>query len=315
MVPLRPSLSLGSRVFVTAIGLCLLAGCGERGVTTAPDTGTEPFSVELVPSPVVTPDASLPYPLAVGNRWQHVRNFDVFERGSEGEWSPITSITADVERTIVGVTDIAERPYFLQRETTTERGTTDPPFNYIFGVRQDRAGLYEWDGGDALASGTEALVAASAAPAPSRMSEVMHEIERRSPEHARKLAMLERVVLPTRWLGARERGGRLPGELLRLAYPLRPRARWIVRQLDGSALVATVMEFGPVVLPSGTERAWKIRYDWPGVYGPNDRVEVWYGRRGYLGMRARLETVGTDPREAMRTVIDERLVSALLAGR
>ncbi len=83
-------------------------------------------------------------------------------------------------------------------------------------------------------------------------------------------------------------------EVLRLSYPLHSGQRWAVRDDPGLLLQAAVE--GPDIVRVGAERlpCWRIAYVWPDFFGPNDRVQVWYGREGFLGLRYHLESPATD---------------------
>ena len=88
-------------------------------------------------------------------------------------------------------------------------------------------------------------------------------------------------------------GGVLPDEITLLKYPLHPSQEWTIR--DDPFYVFGAVEAHEVLdLPPGRMNGYKIRID-NGLFGPSDWGYVWYGRDGYLGLTAHLETEILDP--------------------
>jgi hypothetical protein len=90
--------------------------------------------------------------------------------------------------------------------------------------------------------------------------------------------------------GGRAAGGPLAGELHRLSYPLRPGARWFIRDEEDLKLEAIVEAQETLHLRSGDVPAWRIRLVWHNAFfQPTDRIVTWYSRSGLMRVYYRLE--------------------------
>lgn len=83
-----------------------------------------------------------------------------------------------------------------------------------------------------------------------------------------------------------------PGELLRLSYPLHTGASWTLRT-EPFHITERVEGVDALHTPAGTLVGYRITLDFE-LFGPPDRVTVWYGRKGYLGLEAHFEAEATD---------------------
>ena len=93
------------------------------------------------------------------------------------------------------------------------------------------------------------------------------------------------------------------GEIVRLAYPLHTGQRWIIRA--DPRFTAVVEGVDALRLPAGRFVAYRIRID-SVLFGPSDRVRVWYGREGFLQLDAHLVGEGTDENgDPIGTVVSE----------
>ena len=96
------------------------------------------------------------------------------------------------------------------------------------------------------------------------------------------------------------------GELLRLSYPLSSGAEWTLRLDPDLIFTESVEGVDALHTPAGTFAAYRLAIHLD-LFGPNDRVVVWYGREGFLGLDAHLEVEGTDDQGNVVTVVfDER---------
>src|SRR5262249_18550582 len=77
----------------------------------------------------------------------------------------------------------------------------------------------------------------------------------------------------------------------RLRYPLRPGLRWTIR--DDPLFASRVIARQKLRTDAGTIDAFKIQVT-SDLFGPGDRVYIWYGRVGYVGLIAQLTSTETD---------------------
>ena len=82
------------------------------------------------------------------------------------------------------------------------------------------------------------------------------------------------------------------GEITRLEYPLHPGAQWVIR---ADPRFESIVEGAEVLdLAVGHVPGWRIRIE-SVLFGPDDRVHIWYGRGGFLKLEAYFEGIATDP--------------------
>lgn len=299
-----PHLTTARVVAPLLLSLALLAlfaqGCSRQ---TTSDPGTlEPGSgagslLGADPSPGQRLDGSRigsvsHMPLAVGNTWDytvHTRT-QLITDGVPGEItlteSPWRSQITE-ERTIEG-TD-----YFMQAEY-------DPNSlaNWVsrYALREDRSGLYNKDlitlptparvvseAEDAFVKDVQSAVARAAATSPHRAA-----FEAAAVRLGARVAAMRQ---PGGMIGRFPRrpgpgaprgfngGGPRPDEITMLSYPLHMGSSWIVR--DDPRFERLVIAREHTTVPAGQFIAWVLRAS-SELYGPNDRVHLWYARQGLI---------------------------------
>ncbi len=276
-----------------SIGWIVLAGCGSSNpmsirVTPRP----EPAVAVRCESPRSTSGWTDFHPLAQGNRWTYDREFSVnyVVQGQPVDRFVYRS-TIDREQTCRQV--IQGRSYQVERHLETSEGG-DEYLSWLR-LRQDREGLYEYDG----YGRPECEVAPFARP--QRTSETAIDpaatIVPKLPASQREAVslaierQLERVVAIRQVLGQLS-SGVSSDEIQRLAYPLHTGAAWVLRA--DPHITQRVQGVDPIHTAAGTVVGYRIDLVWTDFFGPNDRVTLWYGRQGMLGLAFHLEGTATD---------------------
>ena len=232
------------------------------------------------------------FPLDLDNRWHYTRE-STYETHPDTGPPTIEHLTSEFEYLIVCKQTFGAHDYFAVKVTESSFVA------YGIYLRQDRFGLYEADHTTFPDCGTQPGAVAAASSASSRIAPAAARSESPDPElHGPRGAawdkLRERLSLVHIAVGANGRPrhhGPEPGELLRLPYPLHPGARWTIR--DDPEFTARVEGLDRLNTPNGTVSGWRIRIN-SLLFGPNDRVVVWYGQLGYLGLGAHLELLATD---------------------
>jgi hypothetical protein len=241
----------------------------------------------------VAGSGNLFFPLDVGNHWGYARTFSmqIFPTGSAPEPPLVFQSTLDAD--LVGTEERFGREYVVQLETYREEG--QDLFQNRFLYRQDPSGLYNADPepvagpGLALSLGSERMVSAATAAASDAAASgraFRQALVRLVEKHNLVREMASRGRASFTGL-AKSSSGPLEGEIALLQYPLRSLRSWHVR--EDPLVVNSVESRDALELPAGRFNAWRIRIDWPGVFGPNDRAHVWYGRSGLLELIAHFE--------------------------
>jgi hypothetical protein len=254
------------------------------------------------------------YPLALGNTWSYTGGRSM----SIGDTPPY-AVSVEETRTIAEMEELFGRDYFLEERVSVDLGVVGGPdtFTYWYRYRQDRAGLYEADVSitDPPGGGSWDVLweraAADARPAGASA------LDRARTAHFRKLEAVNQL------LGRRTRsgmlagppGGIMPDEIQRLKYPLHVRQEWTIREEPLFWSVAQRMEV--LDLPAGMMNGWRISV-YSELFGDDDLVYLWYGRAGFLGMTAHLESKSVDLYGSVITVVSDEelfLESHYLEGR
>lgn len=240
------------------------------------------------------------YPLEIGNKWTYASDFVA---GGDFSYRVHSTIVDE----IVGTEQRSGREYVLMRETITEDVGSDP-LVYWIRTRQDRAGLYEADiplnepplealtrQDRAVTSKTPFGVArfdvSSELPASAIASPALRTAWR---QMQLKLHYADIAVHRFRMTGMDPSppGEHGSDELMRLQYPLHTGASWDVR--DEPFTVHWTVE-GPELLdlPIGKTPAWRVRGEMS-LFGPSDRLYLWYGKDGDLGHFLHAVSTATD---------------------
>ena len=254
------------------------------------------------------------YPLDLGNHWdyQHTFAFQVVPTGTPPE--PPTVIQTTINADLSGTEERFGREYVVQVETH-HQDSGDLQLRFLY--RQDRGGLYNADAVSMAAADLEARKGDAQLVLARVLGNVPHAETSSAALHRllEKQAALRKVALGGRASLALQAGnsgpGPLEGEIALLRYPLSSSKTWHARE---DPLVVYTVEGKEVLgLPAGSFNGWRIRIEWPGVFGPNDRVHVWYGRDGFLRLEAHLEGVAIDENgNPIGTVVGDE--SQLLSG-
>jgi hypothetical protein len=269
----------------------LLIAFALSSCATDPTAPTDADSAAVAPSwliesnPVSPQDgmranARMRYPLQLGNTWKyqaHVKIQTLPYEGDPTEQEVIRTTKAE----IFGPEQLFGRCYAVEVLTITEDINPEDVFTQTVRYRQDSSGLYE---------------AVATEPGPAGAAREARSLDPRdgprSSAWARAIVQLEDRVQALRDSRHGRKGGVLDNELQRLAYPLHRGASWVVAD-DEFFMTATVEGREVLRLPIGRTPAWRIRLE-ADFYGPDDVVELFYGRDGYLGWRVFLVGEASD---------------------
>lgn len=284
--------------------LLVLAGCSRQHSNTslsdAPEAGTARLIGPDLGSPSGVPGRGGSfYPLAIGNQWDYTiraRTTLVTDAGAQ----PPSLIEFPWEVSITGMLHATRRGYFIQQESDPRLAAPSS----MFLLREDRSGLYLMEGVMPLETATRATPSA-AAQWRSRVDDVLAVAP-----HAAAFARAADAISARLELAAggglrrHKGGGPDPGELSFLRYPLRPGARWVVR--DVPRFTRTVVARETLRLLAGTFDTWKLRGD-SELFGSADRVHFWYAHAGLVRIRFHIEADATDETGAVvgRMVVDQ----------
>jgi hypothetical protein len=262
------------------------------------------------------------FPLEIGNRWTYGGETSLVTELYETGAADSAVFHTEEDHVLIGTETRSGREYVVemqeQRDLATGKVTA-----YWIRYRQDQAGLYEADvsvieppvaakqsvsyaGADVLDGRWEALwrQVADACDADSKAG-----LERAWRRMEGKLDVVEAIrgfkSGHVRAL-AGPPGGVLSDEITRLEYPLHPGQEWTVRE---SPFFGSEVEGHDVLdLPPGKMTCLRIRMV-SEVFGPSDSVVLWYGRDGFLGMSAHVESevLGLNGEPMGRIVFEDRL--------
>jgi hypothetical protein len=254
-----------------------LSSCASDPTAPADAGSTSVAPSWLIESTPVSPqdgmraNARMRYPLQLGNTWKYQAHVKIQTLPYEGDPSE-REVIRKTKAEIMGPEQLFGRCYSVEELTITEDVNPDDVFTQTARYRQDSSGLYE---------------AVVTDPGPAGAGREARSRDRtggpRTAEWARAIGHLEDRVQILRELRHGRKGGVLDDELQRLAYPLRKGASWVVAD-DTFFMTATVEGREVLRLPVGRTPAWRVRLE-ADFYGPDDVVDLFYGRDGYLGWR------------------------------
>ncbi len=293
-------MSLRIRVFATLLmAVALLASaCGRdapRPTSPDPSSAEVAFSIPHgAPGGATAPVSPRHFeffPLEVGNRWHYAMAIEMILVPREGEPDTLTG-TGEKEATLQNVVTLEGRSYVHEQDVITP-GMPDVYTQHIL-WRQDATGLYEAE----IITDAPGGGAVSATPATTLFARTRARLEASIADPVRRAALraagdrLERKLALTTGLG----GGAFPpgphrvsgpAELTRLRYPLHVGSSWVIR--SDFRFTSRVEALETLALAPGRFEAWRMRYG-SDLYGPLDVVHVRYGRSGYLGLDARIQS-------------------------
>lgn len=253
------------------------------------------------------------FPLEIGNEWRYSRSLLLTREMFASGMTESTEVNILRVHRLVGTETLGGREYVVERRQ--EFDSPSPGGGVITSwirYRQDRAGLYEAD-----VPSTQPP-AAQEDPAPESVAlarvrdsnpgrvelwrrisagveaENRAALERAWSELTKKLDALADLREPTSGRSLAHGGppgGVMPGEITRLAYPLRPGQEWTIRPepFFGSEVEAREV----LDLPPGKMSCARINVT-NFALEPDDEVFIWYGRDGFLRMTVHVETEMVD---------------------
>ncbi len=267
--------------------VALAAGCGRSHQPTTP-VGPEIRADATLGDPwSIVPGSSNRIsgrvPLEVGDTWHYQVRLTLTLLDSV-TLAPVATVEyrSSYENRITGFEEINGIRYAAVAQT----GPMLTPS--VFWWRQDRDGLYEYEGPTILLNDARAGTAPSWEAMAVAVPAIAHSATwRRAWESMRARSVALALGRP----GPAGPAAVGPGEIQRLAYPLVRGQRWVVRQdpyyesvIEGSDLLRT---------PAGTFACWRVRLD-ASYFGPRDRAVAYWGKDGYIGLRAHARGVMTD---------------------
>jgi hypothetical protein len=307
-----------TRVVALSLATALLfaPGCARTVQDVTGPPAQTVADLELDPQAVIFGDvgplsstAGAFYPLVVGNHWTYDARFLTTVIDSAGNATATAYVRATDEHELLCSTAASGNTYVAERQTfTSDVGTGTSWVVY----RQDGRGLYEVDDAIPLftcgdlrdglslagnAEGRDAISAlaqrAWAGRAPSASAARERWLQR---EWTRQIQLHQQIraalgIAPGERPFPGPPSGALPGEITRLRYPLRPGQRWIIR--DDPLLASRVVAREKLRIGAVPVDAFKIQIT-SELFGPSDRVYIWYGRVGYVGMIAEVSSTAMD---------------------
>ncbi len=283
-------------------------GCSRRETRSADAPGSSSAASQVLGAGAILQSQSassemlrrrLPYPLAVGNRWDYVIHMKYTTLPFEG---PSTIFEQQVPWTseVLGMYQIGDREYFAVSEYNPMVAAPIP--GPTVATRQDRSGLYDRQlfirGQAGQVPDTQDHASSGPGADPTALQASLNEtfagslqraaFERAALQLSERLATMRREALGGGNLGP---GGPDPDELSMLRYPLYRGARWIVRGSPKFARMVLGRE--GLQTPAGRFAAWKLRGT-SELYGPNDRVHFWYASAGLIRIHLHSEAAALD---------------------
>ena len=293
----RPFRRPFSALLMVLVPLAAGLGCARSTTSVVAPQPPVTSSLELDPAAIVIGDSpsapsrnTLPfYPLALGDQWTYDRTLI-----SRFGYGPDELARAVVHAAVTRELDcsIPAGPDLYVSEHTLEQDQ-DFVFNSWILYRQDPTGLYE---ADYLFTDSSPCAGPGASTAATRRAPDVFDrawsarpdaqTPRSNPamlaEWNRQQRVLRSVIEPLRdqLKSAPSFEAALP-EIQRLGYPLHGGSRWITR--EEPRFTSRVVAHQRVRTPAGVLDAYKILIT-SELFGPRDKVFVWYGKTGFIGI-------------------------------
>jgi hypothetical protein len=288
------------RLLAGVLGSLALAGCASP---LAPDRASLREPEPSIALPIGHPGAADPkggfYPLRLGNRWDYAISNTMTLVAPDAPPQP-TTWAGTMHRELICTERIGGLEYFVEQGLVVyDNARTTPQW---IRYRQDAKGLFEADVALSTAPACATVSPAVSGRPWSPASEVASLTRDRS-ERVRaafeaaalrlegRLRQIETLARSTSLAGGASTADGTSPELVRLSYPLVAGTRWFIR--TDPPFEAIAERFEMVHVRAGSLMGWRIRIVPPGL-GERDRVYVWYGRAGYLGLRAHVEMDAVD---------------------
>jgi hypothetical protein len=296
--------------------LALALGCARTAQDVTGPAAATVADLELDPQALVIGESGLHpdfnaapfFPLEVGNHWTYGQTIVLSTIPQDGEaTNEVLHMTNQHE--LMCVQKAGSNNYVAERRTS--ENFLGPADFWIY-YRQDGRGLYEVDDNSALVPCASALesspVAARATSDATGASAWDRLWARRTPlrspedesslqrEWARQSLLHQRIRFAL-GMGPAVGPSRLPpteaqaNEIQRLRYPMHTGQQWLIR--PDPMFASRVVARQRLRTEAGLVTAYKIRII-SDLFSPRDRVFLWYGPVGYVGMVAQLEGIGVD---------------------
>ena len=251
------------------------------------------------------------FPLEIGNEWTYSRDLCLIQEMFVGGVNDSTYIHILKRHKLIGTEILAGQEYVVEEREERHIPGGEVSTSWIR-YRQDRAGLYEADvsikrppAARGRAAGERVAAVPEGGGNPVRVTlwsrvsagvdpEHRPALERAWSELTKKLDAIENIYGSAgghSLVQGGPPGGVMPGEITRLAYPLRPGQEWTIR---AEPFFGSEVEARDVLdLPPGKMSCAKINVT-NFALGPDDEVFLWYGRDGFLRMTVHVETEMVD---------------------
>src|SRR5262245_26378777 len=271
-------------VIAALLGLVSLSCSDRMDLATRPTAATEPASASTT---VTAGDPNTQpgyYPLTVGNRWLYREDIVVLLAPDSAPPPPTQEFHNEFSRTITPP-ELYDGRWYL--------GELNEPQLYYLPIRQDVTGLYEWSPiflGEPAAARPTARIAVPTGGSPARVAALQGAVRGLEDRIARVHAeigaapALNLPLPPTQ----------TASEVVRLRYPLVPKATWRLREDRRFDARAVVIGQETLDLPLGRRVGHRIQVI-SDALGPRDFVTMWYGPAGFLQQVEHYEFDAIDP--------------------
>jgi hypothetical protein len=259
-------------------------------------------------------------PLLEGSEWFYDRQTEFYSR-LFGESTLVEVYPGQMVRTIVGDELLCGQRYALEQRMVLLDAYPDIRTIWWARYRQDRHGLFQADVPLSDPPGSVQCSALSGRYRYQGSQSAKHQLSASERWEAIKSAV---GLGPISAVNARLKNGagsetdgapvQEIDEILRLAYPLRPGAEWILRSWP-FLVRSRVIGLEQMRIGKRNIQSYRIQLEAPAVFDSPDSVVLYYGRCGYLGLHAHFEdpfvvfgdTLGTIVYEERETLVDMNL--------